>query len=185
MSIDILYVNWHTVCWSRYINACMPIDILYVDWHTVSRSTYIVCMLINILYVNQHIICQILYVDRLLCLTVNFCKSPTCLLCVCRSTISLYFCVNFCKTNLNCLMTKPTKMARVPSGDTDQPGHLPSLIRVFAVRMKKHWALSYPLSAQADLGRFPGWSESLPGAQSFCWFCPEATHFFLAHEQTQ
>ena len=35
-----------------------------------------------------------------------------------------------------------------PSEDSDQPGHPPSLIRDFAVHMKKHWALSYPLSAQ-------------------------------------
>ena len=33
------------------------------------------------------------------------------------------------------------------SEDSDQPGHSPSLIRVFAVRMKKAWFLSYPLSA--------------------------------------
>ena len=39
----------------------------------------------------------------------------------------------------------------VPSEDSDQPGHLPSLIRVFAVRMKKPWVLSYPLSAQRRL----------------------------------
>ena len=42
-----------------------------------------------------------------------------------------------------------------PSKDSDQPGHPPSLIRVFAVRMKKHWTLSYPLSAQRRL-----WSDS-------------------------
>ena len=35
-----------------------------------------------------------------------------------------------------------------PNEDSDQPGHPPSLIRVFAVRMKKAWALSYPLSVQ-------------------------------------
>ena len=35
-----------------------------------------------------------------------------------------------------------------PSEDSDQPGHPPSLIRVFAVRMKKHQALIYPSSAQ-------------------------------------
>ena len=35
-----------------------------------------------------------------------------------------------------------------PSKDSDQPGHSPSLIRVFTVRMKKAWVLSYPLSAQ-------------------------------------
>ena len=41
-----------------------------------------------------------------------------------------------------------------PSEDSDQPGHPPSLIRVFAVRMKKAWILSYPLSAHRRL-----WSD--------------------------
>ena len=35
-----------------------------------------------------------------------------------------------------------------PSKDSDQPEHLPSLIRVFAVCMKKAWVLSYPLGTQ-------------------------------------
>ena len=35
-----------------------------------------------------------------------------------------------------------------PGEDSDQPGHPP---RVFAVRMKKAWVLSYPLSAQRRL----------------------------------
>ena len=43
---------------------------------------------------------------------------------------------------------KTNKMASAPSEDSDQPGNPPSLIRVFAVRMKKIWVLSYPLSAQ-------------------------------------
>ena len=42
----------------------------------------------------------------------------------------------------------------VPSEDWDQPGHLPSLIRVVAVGMKTAWGLSYPLSAQQRL-----WSD--------------------------
>ena len=45
-----------------------------------------------------------------------------------------------------------------PSEDSDQPGHPPSLIRVIAVRMKKAWVLSYPLSAQRrpdQTGRMP------------------------------
>ena len=56
-----------------------------------------------------------------------------------------------------------------PSEDSDQLGHLPSLIRVFSVRMKKHWILSYPLSAQRRLirlGGCPGWSESSLGAHA-------------------
>ena len=40
------------------------------------------------------------------------------------------------------------------SEDSDQPGHPPSLIRVFAVRIKKAWVLSYPLIAQRRL-----WSD--------------------------
>ena len=49
---------------------------------------------------------------------------------------------------------KTNKMACAPSKHSDQPGHPPSLIRVFAVRMKKAWVLSYPLSAQQRL-----WSD--------------------------
>ena len=41
-----------------------------------------------------------------------------------------------------------------PSKDSDQPGHPPSLIRVFAVHMKKAWVLSYTLNAQRRL-----WSD--------------------------
>ena len=52
---------------------------------------------------------------------------------------------------------KTNKMACAPSEDSDQPGHPPSLIRVFAVRMKKACVLSYALSAQRRLWS-PGWS---------------------------
>ena len=41
-----------------------------------------------------------------------------------------------------------------PSEDSDQPRNPPSLIRVFAVRMKNAWVLSFPLSAQRRL-----WSD--------------------------
>ena len=49
----------------------------------------------------------------------------------------------------------------------------PSLIRVFAVRMKKHWILSYPLSTLwrlIRLGGWQGWSESSLGAHHFVGF---------------
>ena len=46
---------------------------------------------------------------------------------------------------------KTNKMTCAPCEDWDQPGHPPSLIRVFAVRMKNHCVLSYPLSAQWSL----------------------------------
>ena len=59
---------------------------------------------------------------------------------------------HFCKTPFPCTYMqeineppkdKTNKMACAPSEDSDQPGHLPSLIRVFAVIMKKAWAISY------------------------------------------
>ena len=80
---------------------------------------------------------------------------------------------------------KTNKMACAPSKDSDQPGHPPSLIRVFAVCMKKAWVLSYTLSAQRRLirlGECPGWSESSLGAHSFCWFCHEAAHLPFSTE---
>ena len=46
---------------------------------------------------------------------------------------------------------KTNKVACAPSEDSDQPGHPPRLIRVFAVRMKKACVLSNPLSAQRRL----------------------------------
>ena len=46
---------------------------------------------------------------------------------------------------------RTNKMTCAPSEDSDQPGHPPSLIRVFAVHMKKAWILSYPLSTQLRL----------------------------------
>ena len=61
-----------------------------------------------------------------------------------------------------------------PSEDSNQPGHQPSLIRVFVVRMKKPWVLRYPLSSRKTLirlGGCPSWSESSLGADTFCWFC--------------
>ena len=82
---------------------------------------------------------------------------------------------------------KINKMACAPIEDSDQPGkivneprhdkinkneHPPSLIRVFAVRMKKAWILNDPLSAQRRLRSAwasrrlrscPGWSESSLG----------------------
>ena len=45
---------------------------------------------------------------------------------------------------------KTNQLARAPSEDSDQPGHLPSLTWVFTVRIKKAWVLSWPLNAQQN-----------------------------------
>ena len=57
-------------------------------------------------------------------------------------------------------MTKPTNWVSAQRRLT-QSGQPPSLIRVFSVRMKKPWILSYPFSAQRRLRSF--WAD--------CWFC--------------
>ena len=51
-----------------------------------------------------------------------------------------------------------------PSEVSDQPGHPPSLIRAFAVRMKKAWVLSCPLSAKRRL-----WSDWADANLSLRW----------------
>ena len=43
---------------------------------------------------------------------------------------------------------KTNKTTCAPSEYSGQAGHPPSLIRVFAVLMSKHWALNYLLRAQ-------------------------------------
>ena len=53
---------------------------------------------------------------------------------------------------------KTNKIACASSEDSDQPGRPPSQIRLFAVRMKNAWVLSYPYSASEDCdqtGRMP------------------------------
>ena len=53
---------------------------------------------------------------------------------------------------------KTNKISCTPSEDSDQPGHPPSLFRVFAVCMKKACVLSYPLRAPRksdQTGRMP------------------------------
>ena len=96
--------------------------------------------------------------------------------------LMLLFCVllylHFIQSKNEPQHDKTNKMACVPSEDSDQPGHPPSLIRVFAVRMKKPWVLSYPLSAQQRL--WSDWADAQTDLvlrwahRSFCWFCHAA-----------
>ena len=72
---------------------------------------------------------------------------------------------------------KTNKVACVPSEDSDQPGHPPSLIRVFAVCMKKAWVLSYPLSTQPRL--WSDWASLCWAHMPFCWFCHEVAQMWM------
>ena len=58
-------------------------------------------------------------------------------ICKLNTVVSLLFEPAYDKTN---------KMTCAPSKDTDQPGHLLSLIRAFALGMKKPRVLGYPVS---------------------------------------
>ena len=84
---------------------------------------------------------------------------------------------------IRCRTTKPTKWHVLPSEDSDQPGHPPSLIRVFTVRMKKAWVLSYLLSTQRRL--WSDWADAQADLSlcwvhlSFWWFCHEVAQMFL------
>ena len=81
--------------------------------------------------------------------------------------------------NLSHRLTKSTKW-RVPSEDSDQPGHPPSLIRVFAERF---WGSLGPNPFSCGqwrlirLGGRLGWFESSLGAQTILWFCHVQAHF--------
>ena len=89
--------------------------------------------------------------------------------------------------HLSRLMTKPTKWHVRPAKTQISLGRCLGICpvwSVFAVRVKKPWVLSYQMSAQrshwSEWADGQGWSESSLGAQSFCWFCHEAAHFYLA-----
>ena len=71
---------------------------------------------------------------------------------------------------------KTNKMICAPTEDSDQPGHPASLIRVFAVRMKKEWVLSYTQSAQQRL-----WSESFLGARVILLYPPQNGGVYCFH----
>ena len=64
---------------------------------------------------------------------------------------------------------KTNKMACAPSEDSDQPGHPPSLIRVFVVRLMGSKGPKLSSCGQRRLirlGGCPGWSESSLGAHA-------------------
>ena len=59
--------------------------------------------------------------------------------------------INLCSDNIWAASWQKQQSDCAPSEDSDQPGHPHSLIRVFAVRIKKASVLSYALSAQRRL----------------------------------
>ena len=85
---------------------------------------------------------------------------------------------------------KTSKMVCVPSKDSDQPGHLPSLIRVFTVHSVGSWAPNVSSCGQQILwsdwvdGR-PGWSESSLGAKIILLVLSWGGSFFFSQWQSE
>ena len=75
------------------------------------------------------------------------------------------------------LMTKPTKLPKRPAKTKTKSPGICWVWSVFAVRLKKHWALKYLLSTHWRVWRL--WSDwGMPRLiwvfawrMSFCWFC--------------
>ena len=87
-----------------------------------------------------------------------------------NNSSEIVFCtcwLTWCK--LNCYHEKNTLIEPQYDKIKKNPAHQPSLIRVFAVHLKKHWVLCYPLSAQQRLVS-EGWSESSLDAQVILFF---------------
>ena len=109
------------------------------------------------------------------------------IICFCFVVVFSYLYAHVCSCENEPRYVRTSKMAHAPSEDSDQPRHPPSLIRVFAVCMKKAWVLSYPLSAQRRL--WSDWANvqadlSLRWAHMpLWWFCHDAaqmkTHTIL------
>ena len=72
---------------------------------------------------------------------------------------------------------KTKNMACAPSEESDQLGHLPSLIRVFAVRSMGSWP---SVSSYGQQRLWSDWVDAQAdpsfcwAQRSFCWFCHEA-----------
>ena len=81
---------------------------------------------------------------------------------------------------------KRQTIAFVPSEDSDQPGHPPSLMRVFAVRSMCSWVPNVSPCWQRRL--WSDWADAqaelcLRWAQwPFCWFCHTAAHVYIEAE---
>ena len=86
-------------------------------------------------------------------------------------------------THLSHSTKKTNKMTCAPSKDSDQPGHLCSLYRVFAVCSKGNWGTKISSCKQRRL--WSDWADtqadlSLHWAhQSFCWFCCALAHLLF------
>ena len=74
-------------------------------------------------------------------------------------------------------------MTCAPSEESDQPGHPPSRIKVFAVCLKKARILSYPLSAQRRL--WSDWADGFVTMRLKWWLDQHRFSSILSQSRTQ
>ena len=162
-------------------------DILrFADW----SGQLIVRIIVNVHIYNSWI--MIFFFDRLLEIiseirTRNYVNTNINIFWKKKKSVSLdnsnYSCVALTIINES-VYEKTYKMVCAPSEDSDHPGHSPSLILAFAVRMKKAWLLSYPLSAQQRLWSNLGNAQadlrfrSARMPHAFCRFCNALAKLF-------
>ena len=75
----------------------------------------------------------------------------------------------------------------VPSEDSDQPVHPPSLISLRCALNEYLRTQAFFMRTAKTLirqGRCPGWSESSLGAHTICWFCHVADHITLQNSSS-
>ena len=143
-----------------------PIHLYDAGCHSVTHQYRACCM--QTLKTEAYITCIYeIFIDILPDLIVNL------LICIWNPA--------YCLRQMSRSRTKPTKWPVRPAKTQISLGICP-VWSVFAVRMKKQWDLSYPLSehrrlwsdcadAQADLSF--SWAH-----MSFCWFCRAVAQIF-------
>ena len=134
-----MYVNWHVYSMSIKLHG------VYGDQHTLSQSRTVWEWLMTKYPIPAFLLsppedmalpwqCSLSWLIPLSCWLVSLLHK----LVHHRIPVKIY----------EACQKKTNKMTCVPSKDSDQPGHLPSLIRVFPVCQKYVWLLNYPQHAQ-------------------------------------
>ena len=161
-----------TVCYDLF---ALPLGVIFRLWSVIvtlhCHLLYIFFLIILKNLSTQSFVCRLLemccFVLLVFVLSVSRESCASCL---------LPFWVTF-------IWAKTYKMTCAPIEDSDQPGHPPCLIRVFAVHMKKVGVLSYPFCVQQRL--WSDWADaqadlSLHWAyMPFCRFCHALAHLYF------
>ena len=146
--------EYHITIWSES-NACS--SLFFWAWQLLHGYLFFLFLLCIVAAIKVWWPCQLLSLDFIV-QTSNICRVTTVIKRAFHIVAKKMTDMAYEWDNVYCFIWAATWQNQqsecAPSEDSDPPGHPPNLIRVFAVRMKKPWVLSYPLSAQRRL-----WSD--------------------------